>query len=88
MLTCQEITELVTAYVERRMSLMQRARFRMHIGMCKHCRRYLRQMRTTVRLTGAMPADPMPRDVRDELARRLSTMRRAPPPCDEAKKRG
>lgn len=76
MLTCQEITELVTAYVERQMPLMQRFQFRMHIGMCKHCRQYLRQMRTTLKVTGALPSEPIPTDVRDELARRLSALRK------------
>jgi len=76
MLSCREITELVTAYVEKQMPLMQRLQFRMHIGMCKHCRAYLRQVRTTLELTGALPAEPMPTEVRDELARRLAAMRR------------
>ena len=79
MLTCREITGLVTSYVEGQMPFMQRLQFRLHIGMCKHCRAYLRQMRTTLKLTGALPADPMPAEVRDELARRLKDLRQAAP---------
>lgn len=76
MLSCQEVTELVTAYVEGQMPLMQRMQFKLHIGMCKHCREYLAQMRTTHRLTGALPTEPIPTEVRDELAKRLAAMRK------------
>lgn len=79
MLNCKEVNDLVTAYLEKRMPLRQRFQFRMHIAMCKHCRAYLRQIRTTLKLTGALPDEPMPPDVRDELARRLSGLRKAQP---------
>jgi predicted anti-sigma-YlaC factor YlaD len=72
MLTCQEVTELVTDYLEGRMPFMQRVRFHMHVGMCRHCRAYLRTMRTTVKTLGKLPAAPIPDDVRDELLRRFS----------------
>lgn len=73
MLTCQQITELVTDYVEGRMSFGDRMRFQMHVGMCKHCRAYLRQMKATVAALGKLPEDTaMPDDVRDELAKRFA----------------
>lgn len=67
MLTCQGLTELVTDYLEERLSFMDRLRFRAHIGMCRHCRAYLDQMKQTIRVLGKLPADPIPPDVRDEL---------------------
>ncbi len=42
MLSCQDITEIVTGYLEGRMRFGTRLKFQMHRGMCKHCRRYLR----------------------------------------------
>jgi predicted anti-sigma-YlaC factor YlaD len=73
MLTCNEVTELVTDYLEGRMGLADRMRFQMHVGMCKHCRAYLRQMRATVAALGQMPEDTeMPEDVRDELRARFA----------------
>jgi anti-sigma factor RsiW len=71
MLTCTQITELVTDYLEGRLSLKDRVRFRMHVGMCKHCKEYLRQMRVTVKAVGQLPDEPMPDDVRDELLHRF-----------------
>ena len=38
MLTCRDIAELVTDYVERRMPLTQRLRFQFHLSLCTHCR--------------------------------------------------
>ncbi len=71
MLSCQQVTELVTDYVEGELSTWQRMRFQMHLGMCGHCRRYLKQMQVTVDSLGHMPAEPIPADVNDELMRRF-----------------
>lgn len=81
MLTCREITEVLTAYLEKRMTLMERAQVRLHLSMCKHCRAYVEQMRITLELTGSLPAEPMPEDVRDELAKRLAGLVRRTPPA-------
>lgn len=67
MLSCKEITELVTEYLERRLPLGQHLKFWVHISMCGHCRRYLRQMRMTVRLASHQPVAPPSPEVRDAL---------------------
>jgi anti-sigma factor RsiW len=51
-LSCQELVELVTAYVEDAMPSDERKRFERHIETCDGCGQYLEQMRTTIRLTG------------------------------------
>ena len=61
--SCKEMTELITDYLERRLSFVDRARFQMHIGMCQHCRRYLKQTKLSVAALGAMPPEPVPDDV-------------------------
>lgn len=77
MLTCQQLTELVTEYLEGRMSFWRRVQFQMHLGMCRHCRAYVHQMKTTVSTLGRLPQEEMPADIRAELMRRFSSM--APP---------
>jgi predicted anti-sigma-YlaC factor YlaD len=75
MLSCKEMSEVITEYLEGRMSMADRMRFRMHIGMCKHCRAYLKQMKATVEALGQLPSDAeaeMPDDVRDELRKRFA----------------
>lgn len=66
-LTCQQMTALITDYLEGRMPFLDRARFQLHIGMCRHCRRYLRQMKLSVAALGGMPPEPVPEDVMESL---------------------
>ena len=75
MLTCQQLTELVTDYLEGRLSLLERVSFQLHVGMCGHCRAYFRQMKATIATLGALPTEPMPPTVRDELLRRFQSWR-------------
>lgn len=72
MLTCRDVTELVTDYAEGRLGLVQGIRFRMHIGMCPRCRLYLRQVRAVVAAAPAAPVPEAPPDVVDELSRRFA----------------
>jgi anti-sigma factor RsiW len=47
-LTCQELVELVTDYLEGALPPEERARFDAHIAGCTGCRRYLAQIRRTI----------------------------------------
>jgi predicted anti-sigma-YlaC factor YlaD len=71
MITCQELTELVTDYLEHRLPFLDRVRFQLHLGMCGNCRAYLHQMRKTVETLGHVPADPIEPEVRDKLLDRF-----------------
>ena len=73
MLNCKQLTELVTDYLEHKMSLGDRLRFQMHLGMCKHCRAYLRQMKLTIETLGHLPPEPIPDDVRRDLLQRFKS---------------
>ena len=66
-LTCQEMVELVTDYVEGALPARDRARFERHIAGCPHCTTYLEQMRITIRTLGRLPAESVPPDARDAL---------------------
>jgi predicted anti-sigma-YlaC factor YlaD len=76
MLTCQELTELVTDYLEGRLSIGQRLRFELHIGMCSHCRAYLRQMKQTIRAIGELPEDSVPPEALNQLLQRFRDWKR------------
>lgn len=76
MLTCREVTELVTDYLEGRQSFVERLRFNLHLGMCRHCRAYLHQMKQTIRTLGRLPSEPIPPDVRDLLLERFRNWKR------------
>ena len=76
MLTCREITELITDHLEGRLSLLQRVRFQLHLGMCRHCRAYLRQMRATIEALRILPVEPVPPELPGELLRRFRNWNR------------
>ena len=66
-LTCQELAELVTDYLEGALPLGQRLRFRLHIAGCENCTRYVEQMRTTIGMLGRLREQDVAPEVRDEL---------------------
>ena len=66
-LSCQELVELVTDYLEDALPADERARFERHIGSCGGCTRYLEQMRTTIRVTGELRPDDLSADAERTL---------------------
>ena len=71
MLTCEQMTALVTEYVEGRLPFAEWAKFQLHIMMCKQCREYVAQMKLTARTLGRMPEGPVPEEVMQELLARF-----------------
>jgi predicted anti-sigma-YlaC factor YlaD len=71
MLTCKEITQLVTDYAEGHLRFLDRMRFRLHIGMCRNCRAYVRQLEATAKALGKLPEPEIPPDLKAELMRRF-----------------
>jgi predicted anti-sigma-YlaC factor YlaD len=57
--TCRDMSELVTDYLERAVSLRARLDMWWHLFRCEACRRYYDQVRQTVRLLrGGFPRPP------------------------------
>ncbi len=53
-LTCKELVELVTGYLDGSLRERRRRRFEAHLAACDGCTRFLRQMEATIRLTGTL----------------------------------
>ena len=66
-ITCREMVELVTDYLESRMPQWDRFQFERHIAACDGCTRYLEQMRTTIRVTGRLTEEQISPEARDAL---------------------
>jgi len=66
-LTCQELVELVTEYLENCMAPDERVRFEAHIMVCPGCRTYLEQMRQTIRAIGQLTEESLDPTTRDKL---------------------
>jgi len=46
MLKCREVSKLVATDAVGELGFMRRLELRMHVLMCRHCHRYLQQIRT------------------------------------------
>ncbi len=66
-LTCEELVELVTEYLEGGLTKAERERFDEHIGACEGCSNYLDQIRTTIELAGRVTVDDLRNETKTEL---------------------
>ena len=66
-LTCKELVEVVTDYLEGGMPVDQRLLFEEHLAFCSWCRTYVEQMRETIRLTGTLEEEDIGPEARDAL---------------------
>ena len=64
---CRELVELVTDYLEDRLSPIDRARFEAHLATCDACRTYLDQYRQSVRMLGRLPEESLSPEARNAL---------------------
>lgn len=77
-LTCAEILELVTEYLESALPDAERKAFERHLSGCDRCVLYLDQMRETIRLTGSLREESLSPEVCEELLAAFRGWQRAP----------
>lgn len=68
-LTCKEVVEIVTDYLEGALSPEDRVRFDEHLATCNGCTYYVEQMRETIRLSGMLSEEQVPVAQRERLRR-------------------
>ena len=66
-LTCRELVELVTDYLEGALSPSDLERFEQHIGGCDACTAYVEQMRLTITALGHLPPESLSREAEAEM---------------------
>ena len=77
-LSCQDIIEIVTDYVEEAMPPEERQRFEHHLSYCPGCVTYVEQIRETIRRTGRIPReDSLPPALREGLLTQFRAWQRA-----------
>ena len=74
-MTCQELVELVTEYLEGALSDLDRVRFEEHIALCPMCQVHLEQLRVTVRELGSLRERDVDPEVLAELQERFRDWR-------------
>lgn len=66
-MSCQELVELVTAYLEDGLMPAERVRFEEHLASCGTCQVYLEQIRATIRLTGRLTPEALAPEAESDL---------------------
>ena len=76
MITCKDVCDNATDFLEGPTTFLERANLRLHLLMCKHCRRFIRQFRTTVAVTRHLGDKEPPSDEEiDNLLQKLGEHR-------------
>ena len=66
-LTCKEMVELVTDYLEGALPPAMRMRFDQHLTACDPCIVYIEQMRQTIATLGKLPEESIPESAIETL---------------------
>ncbi len=66
-LTCQELVEVVTEYLDGAMSAADRERFEGHLSDCSGCQAVVSQFRTTIEVTGRLTEEQVSEEQRDAM---------------------
>jgi len=76
--TCKDVTQLASEALEHELSFRQRWGLRLHLWLCRNCRRFVRQLRFLHRASHAASADlpsrtALGREARDRIRQQLET---------------
>jgi predicted anti-sigma-YlaC factor YlaD len=66
-LTCQEVVELVTDYLEQALLPEMQARFEAHVANCPGCDTYIEQIQQTIMMLRKLAEQPMFPETKQEL---------------------
>jgi anti-sigma factor RsiW len=66
-MSCKELVELVTEYLEGALSPADQRRFELHMSKCEGCKLYIDQIRLTIKAAGQLTEDSINPAVKDEL---------------------
>ena len=66
-ITCSEVVELVTDYLERALPAEETTLFEQHLNFCEGCIVYVEQMRATAETVGRVREEDVPPETREKL---------------------
>jgi anti-sigma factor RsiW len=67
-LTCREVVELLSDYLEGALGPLERARVAAHLETCPECMAYLTQLRATISALGRLREEDIPTPILARLA--------------------
>lgn len=71
-LTCREVTERVSVYLDDRLPVMTKFRIGIHLASCVHCRTYVKQIGTVGEAVALLPSRCPTSDRRERLIRHFA----------------
>jgi len=77
-ISCQELVELVTDYLEGALDPAHVRRFEEHLARCDGCERYVEQLRQTIRATGTLTVHDLEPEAEQSLLEAFRTWRNEP----------
>ena len=66
-ISCQEVVEVVTDYLEGKLAPEDAAILEAHLQLCEGCQFYLDQMRITIDAVGRIEDEEVPTELRDTV---------------------
>ena len=75
-MTCAELVELVTAFLDGALDPETEQRFLDHLAICEGCEIYVEQMRQTIAEVGKLPPESLSDESRDRLLDAFRTVPR------------
>jgi len=68
--SCKEVTEHSSDYIDRNLPWWKRPGYWLHLAMCVHCRRYVKQLKLTINTISKTP-EATPPDVSSEQVQKI-----------------
>lgn len=78
MFKCKDIAEHSSDYLDQRLSWQQKLAFKLHVFICKNCRRYMRQFQQTITSIKLVKSQPKISPAERALAERLRNLPKKP----------
>lgn len=66
-ISCHQVVELVTEYLDGGLAADQRLAFERHVAICPPCRGYLSQLRLIARTAGTLTEEHLPDHLRESI---------------------
>lgn len=60
MLSCKEVAQQASDYIDQQYNWRQRMAFRLHLFICGNCRRYISQLRSSIESLKLVKSQPQP----------------------------
>ena len=74
MLSCRQIVEQSSQYLDHEMSFSHRLHYRIHLLMCRHCRRFTQQFKAAAAMTKQLETAPVTADQIDAMKQRIDRL--------------